>query len=414
MAVGSGAAFFGVWIIAGIATILGALLYAEMVAMMPKSGGPYAYLKAAYPPFWTFLRGWAMFFVSETAAIGAVALVFVYYSGVLIEEFTGYTLGAGEIALMAIGLIWLLTLINCFGVFLSGIFQDLFSFVKILALGAVIGAGFTFGGSLENITTTFWPETFGWFTIVAMGEAMRLAFFSYSGWEGATYVAEEVRNPRKNLPRSLFLGIGGVLLLYLAANAAYLFQLGEDMAASEQVAADAMRLALGSTGGVLISLAIMANTFGNVSSQIMVKGRTWYAMARDGLFFSALGKLNEKYKTPNRALIAQAFWATVLVAAASLARDAYSTVIAFFSFTSTIFNISTFAAVWILRRKYPDAMRPFRTPFFSGVLFIVLTIQSAFLILTLITAFWQSMLGVLLTSTGLLYYVFYVKDEAKS
>lgn len=411
--VGSVSLFYGVWIIGGIATLLGAFLYAELVAMMPKAGGPYAYLKAAYPPVWTFLRGWAMFFVSETGAIAAVSLVFAEYTNALYatlhngQEFSLLV----ELAI-ALGVIWFMTAINSFGVYLSGIVQNIFGFLKLVALGAVISIGFTKGGNAANFNSPFWPDEFNWSTFLAVGAAMRYGFFAYSGWEGPTYIAEEIRNPRRNLPLAMLLGIFGVMLLYLAANSAYIYQLPvSQIQASKWVATDALTAAVGTVGGVLISIAVMLNTFGNVSTQVLCKARTWYAMAKDGLFLGPLAKIHPKYKTPNRALIVQGAWATVLLLAAGFAESAYEAIIDFFSFTSAVFNVMTFVSVWVLRKKFPDAPRPYRAWGFPVTLFLVLLIQGWFLITTLITAFWPSMLGVLLTCTGLFYY--YREDIAK-
>jgi len=397
--------FYGVWLLAAVATLLGAFLYAELVAMIPRSGGPYAYLKAAYPPVWTFLRGWAMFFVSETGAIAAVALVFAEYGNGLFTIFAGYSYSRVVEVIMALSIIWLITIINCFGVSLSGILQNIFSLMKIIALGTVIGICFVKGGHFTHFTDSVADIRFSWSSLLAFGAAMRYAFFAYSGWEGPTYIAEEVRNPRRNLPLSILLGILGVMLLYLAANSAYIYQLPvARIQTSKWVAVDAMKMAIGAAGGIFISIAVMLNTFGNITAQILCKARTWYAMARDGLFFKPLGKVNPKYKTPNMALLVQGIWATVLLTAAGFASQAYEIIIDFFSFTSAIFNVSTFVAVWILRRKYPHLPRPYRAWGYPVTLIIVLVIQIWFMITTLITAFVPSLLGILLTCSGLLYY----------
>jgi len=405
MAVTAVSLFYGVWILGGIATLLGAFCYAELVAMMPKSGGPYAYLKAAYPPVWTFLRGWAMFFVSETASIVAVALVFAEYGSSLFQLLFGHPFAYATEIIIAFSMIWLLTLLNCFGVFFSGVLQNIFMVVKLMALGTIISFGFVKAGNVHHFTSPFWPESFGWASMLAVGQAMRYGFFAYSGWEGATYVAEEVKNPRKNLPLSIILGIVGVMLLYLAANSAYLYQLSvEQIKASPEVATNMMNAVIGTAGGMFIALAIALNTFGNVNTQILVKARTWYAMSRDGLFIPALAKIHPSYRTPNRAMLAQALWASVLLMGSALAGRAYETIIDFFSFTSSIFNVSTFAAVFILRKKYPNAPRPYRVWGYPVTLIIVLTIQIWFMAVTLYTALIPSLLGMLLTCSGLIYY----------
>ena len=184
----------------------------------------------------------------------------------------------------------------------------------------------------------------------------------------------------------------------------------EQIKESKWVATDALQMAIGTAGGVLISIAVMLNTFGNVSTQVLVKARTWYAMAKDGLFFKSFAKIHPKYKTPNIALLVQGIWATVLLIGAAFAESAYEAMIDFFSFTSTVFNIMTFASVWILRRKFPDVHRPYRAWGYPVTLFLVLIIQIWFLITTLITAFIPSMIGVVLTCSGLLYYF---RDDIK-
>lgn len=404
--------FFAVWLLAGAMTMLSALCYAELVAMLPRSGGPYAYLKEAYPPWWAFVRGWAMFFVSETASIAAVALVFAQYAAVLWTATGGAAWPRGLETALAVAGVWLFTWVNVRGVRAGGAVQNVLTVLKLGGLVAVAGAGLALargaglpGGAAEVAAAV--PSTGPgiWATVLAVGAAMRYAFFAFSGWEGATYVAEEVRDPERNLPRSILWGIGVVLGIYLLVNLAYLKQLGPGgMAGSKQVAADAMRAALGPGGAVLIALAVVLSTAGNINAQVMVKARTWHAMARDGMFPRPLGIVDVKRHTPLGALVGQGLWATVLLVAAGLAGRAYETVIDFFAFTSAIFNLSTFIAVWVLRRKMPQAPRPFRVPGWPVTLILVLVIQAAFMVVTLVTAPIPSLLGVALTATGLVWY----------
>ena len=401
--------FYGVWILGGIATILGALCYAELVAMMPKSGGPYVFLKAAYPPVITFLRGWAMFFVSETGAIAAVALFFSETA--LTMFFPG--LDNYSVAIIAIFLVFLLTLANCFGIEFSGTLQNVFSFLKVSILVAIVIISFSSGVQMTNFSDPI-DHPLSWAGILSIFTAMRYGFFAYSGWEGATYVAEEVKNPGKNLPLSLFIGIGFVMVLYLLINSAYINMLGPiSMGTSKVVASDAMQVAIGSVGALLVTVAICISTFGNVNTQLLVKSRTWYAMAKDGLFFKRLSSIHPRYKTPNNSLVAQAFWASVLIVFSTLAESAYEAIIDYFSFTSSVFNVLTFASVFVLRRKFPDAVRPYKTWGYPYTLIIVLLIQLAFMFTTLYTAFVPSLLGILLTLSGLIYYRFKIPEQAK-
>ncbi len=223
--VGCTSLFGLVWVIGGIITIFGAVIYAELTAMMPKSGGPYVFLKEAYGPYIAFIRGWAMFFVSETASIVAVALVFTEYLNAIWEISMGTPFNLPVTFIISLITIWTLTGINLFGVSISGKFQVFFSVIKVGALGAIIGMTLTSfsTGNVQNFVNPLWPETFGWETVLAVGAALRYSFFAFSGWEGATYMAEEVKNPQKTLPLSLFFGIGGVMLLYIGTNLGYLF-----------------------------------------------------------------------------------------------------------------------------------------------------------------------------------------------
>lgn len=259
----------------------------------------------------------------------------------------------------------------------------------------------------------------GWIAALGFFKAMRYGFYAYSGWEGATYVAEEIKNPTRNLPLSLFGGITVVMLIYLLTNLGYVNLLGPDRIAAiygsnSTVAAASMQTAMGTLGSIFVVSAILISAFGNVNTQILVKSRTWFAMARDGLFFSRLSWVHPKYKTPNNALYAQALWASLLILFASRAGwKSYEAIIDYFTFTSSVFNILTFAAVFVLRRKAPDLPRPYKTWGYPYTLIFILLIEAMLLIFTLATSFIPSLLGVLLTLTGLLYYKFAVADDVK-
>jgi len=421
--VGCTSLFGLVWVIGGVITIFGAVVYAELSAMLPKSGGPYVFLKEAYGPFTAFIRGWAMFFVSETASIVAVALVFTEYLSAIWTITTGEPFPLFTTFIISLFTIWLLTAINMYGVNFSGKVQVFFSSLKVAALGAIIGMTLTSfsTGNVGNFTNPLWPESFGWHTVLAVGAALRYSFFAFSGWEGATYVAEEVKNPKRTLPLSRFYGIAGVMVLYIGANLGYLFQLdAKAIVENKWVATAAMKIVLGASGGILISIAVAINAFGNISTQILCKGRTWHAMARDGLFFKSFGTLHPKYGTPNNALIGQGFWASVLLVVSvistymqsgSSGTNAYEMVIDFFSATSTIFNIMVFLSIMVLRKKWPNKVRPYKALLYPWSMYLVVILNGAFLLITLITAFIPSMIGILLTSTGGIYYYFKINKK---
>jgi amino acid transporter len=340
-----------------------------------------------------------------------VALIFAEYLNALWIIAFGEPYGRLALYLIALGTIWALTSVNLFGVYLSGQVQNFFGAVKILAVGGIIGVSFTSWstGSWSHFADPLLPEAWTGSTILVVGAALRYSFFAFSGWEGATYIAEEIKNPRRNLPLSLFIGIAGVMVLYLGANSAYLFQLPPArIAESPWVATEAMKVALGASGGILISIAVMLNTFGNVSTQILCKARTWQAMARDGMFFDSFARLHQRHKTPNNALLGQGIWATVLLTFAILAENSYETIIDFFSATSTIFNVMVFASIFVLRRKFPDVERPYRAWLYPWSLIVILVIYAAFFVITLMTAFKASLIGLALTGTGAIYYYFKV------
>ncbi len=413
---GSVVVFFSTWILGGLLTILSAMLYAEMVSAFPKSGGPYEYLKRAYHPLIPFLRGWAMFFVSETASIVIVAIVFSEYFIKILLIFFSFESSFYLEMFITLFLIWFFSFFNSIGLKFSGWFQDVLSLLKILSLFYIIFVCIGFR------TNSLWefskeePLTFFSF-MSGIGTSLRYSLFTYSGWEGATYVAEEVKNPKRNLPLSLFIGIGLIIFLYLLTNLSYLFQLTpEEISNSKFVAADAVGKAIGSFGIFSISIIIMINTAGNVNAQIFTKARTWHAMSRDGLFFSFLKDLNQN-SLPVKSLFFQALWASVLTILAYSSYFLKSTVsiydrlIDFFAFTSSFFNVLTIIAVWILRKKYPDVERTYKVKYFYLIFFTVLFIYSFYSIMTLLSAFYESLIGIVLTLTGIIYWKYGIKKK---
>ena len=218
----------------------------------------------------------------------------------------------------------------------------------------------------------------------------------------------------------LFLGIGGVMLLYLGANLGYLYQLDiNSIKENKWVATEAIKVVLGASGGILISIAVSINAFTNISTQILCKSRTWHAMARDNLFFKSFGRLNSKYGTPNNALIGQGIWATVLLCCSIASayfqtglnsNNTYETIIDFFSATSTIFNLLTFGSIFVLRKKWPNKSRPYKALFYPWSMIIVISLYFSFLVITLITAFIPSIIGFILTLSGTFYYYYRAKN----
>lgn len=297
----------GVWALGGIIALAGAFTFAELGARYQLAGGGYIYLRDALHPLLAFLYGWTLLLVIATGAIAAVAVTFARYTADL--------MGWGEAAVqpLALGSILLLTLVNIRGVKPGAITQNVFTVLKITALAALIIAGLAAAGApAEPVATAASPAAHrGLVSII--GVALLPVLFAYGGWQQTNFVAAEIVEPKRTLPRALLLGVAGVVLLYVLANAAYVRQLGlAGLADSLAPAADVMRRAVGAKGATFIGIGIAVSTFGFLNLVILVTPRVYQAMAADGLFFGAAQRLHPRFRTPVAALAVQAAWAIVL------------------------------------------------------------------------------------------------------
>jgi APA family basic amino acid/polyamine antiporter len=412
-----------VWGLAGLMTIIGALSYGELAAMMPRAGGQYVYLREAYSPLWGFLYGWTSFLVIQTGTIAAVAVAFSKFLGVLaphlgtrdselfaafasdpavlwghainvklalplpwlsqpLEVFkrTEFTISAGQ--LIGVALILLLTWWNTRGLTQGKWLQNIFTVAKIGGLMAVIIVGLTVtaNGEISQANsadpwnpiarTAQFKKTAGlvgdhWLVValMVMGGAMVGSLFSADAWNNITFTAGEVRNPHRNLPLSLLLGTGLVISLYLLANKAYLSSLpilgtaslrGISNAESDRVGTALIQLASPQNGAALMAIAIMISTFGCQNGLVLSGARLTFAMARDGLFFRGVGRLNQHH-VPAVALWVQAVWASVLVFSGT-----YGELLDYVIFAALLFYALTVAGLFVLRIRRPDAPRPYR------------------------------------------------------
>ncbi|MFQ5926562.1 MAG: APC family permease [Terriglobia bacterium] len=376
-----------VWLLTAFLTIVGALSYAELAAMMPQAGGMYVYLREAYSPLWGFLYGWGLFLVSATATIAAVAIAFAKFLGVfwpLISEtnillhlgtlpWLGKSLDLTTQNLVAIASIAFLTTINCRGIRTGALVQNLFTFAKMAAVLGLVALGLTLGRNLDAIRLNFadfWRNldwSLATFTLLAV--AMVGSIFASFAWENVTFTAGETKNPKRNVPLSLVLGAGTVMALYVMTNFTYLFTLplvgspeGSDVfargiqyAAEDRVGAAAGEVIFGPIGAYLLAAAIMVSTFGCNNGLILSYARVYFAMARDGLFFSRLGRLNPKTHSPNAALVLQGIWASALTLTGT-----YTDLLDFIIFAVLLFYIVTIAGLFVLRYKQPNAERPYK------------------------------------------------------
>ena len=296
------ALILGAWIFGGIIGVGGAFIWAELAATLPEVGGQYAYLREAYHPAIAFLYGWVLLLVIQTGGMAAVSITFARY----FLELTGMHTQDWLVATAALAT---LTLINCFGVKTGGCTQSALMVMKIVAISALVIVGLVLAGKHVTITTAAERES----SLTSFGAAMVPVLFSYGGWQTANFLAAEVKEPRKNLPRGLLLGVLGVVVLYISVNWVCVRSLGpQALAATSTPATAVMRLALGQRGATFIAAAISISTLGFLSQSILTAPRVYFAMADDGLFFRAVAWLDPRTRVPVVAIVLQSVWTIVI------------------------------------------------------------------------------------------------------
>lgn len=368
--VASPGVWLGLWLLGGALTLLGALSYGELCAMMPHAGGQYVFLREAFGPVVAFLYGWTLFLVIQTGTNAAVAIAFAKYLGgvglPLGEKDIVFTLGAFALSraqLVAVAVIALLTWINARGVTEGAFVQNVFTVLKVGAIAVLVAVGF---GSCRGSTSHFAPVLgtelgqaglkMGFLAAVAV--AMSKALFAYDAWNTVTFTAEEIREPQRNLPRALVAGTLATTLAYTAACAVYLYvlPLGRMAAIHEnRVASEVAGVLFGARGVMLVSIAILVSTFGCVNGLILGGARVLFAMARDRVFFPVAGGVHPARHTPSGALVLQGIWSAVLALSGS-----YDRLLTYVVFASLAFNALTVAGLMRLRRTRPNLPRPYR------------------------------------------------------
>jgi APA family basic amino acid/polyamine antiporter len=361
------------WLIGGLIAMAGALCFAELGARAPRAGGGYVYIRQTFGSLPAFLYGWTLLLVIATGAIAAVALSFARYATALIGA-------PDELATpIAIGAILLLSVINFLGVRPGASTQNVFTLLKLLALVVLIGAGLVFTPHVSPVNAQSLPATHS--LGVAIGVALIPVLFSYGGWQQTNFVAEEMKDPERTLPRSLIFGVIGVVVVYVLSNIVYVRQLGvAGLAASTAPAADVMRATVGDLGAKFIAAGITASTFGFLNLVIMATPRVYQAMAADGVFFPAVAALHPRYRTPALALAIQAVWAVVLALSGT-----YGQLLDYATFGDWIFFGLAAATLFVYRRRDRDegaaAATGFRTPgypfvpifFVAGAAYVVIS-----------------------------------------
>ena len=357
------------WVVTAALTLIAALSYGELAAAMPQAGGQYVYLREAFGPLYGFLFGWTMFLVIQTGTIAAVAVAFAKYSGVFLPgvSATNYLFGSGRMGvttqqLLAIAIVVLLTAVNTRGIRAGALVQNVFTVAKTAALLGLVVLGFAIGRNPEAVAanfTGFWRDSDGIVTVIRLvGVAMVGSLFSSDAWNNVTFTAGEVRNPRRNLPLSLALGVAIVSALYIACNFVYLNVLPLDAiqhAPEDRVATAAVARMLGPSAVQVMAAAIMISTFGCTNGLILAGARVYYAMALDRLFFRRAAALDARHHAPVFALVIQCVWACLLTLSGS-----YGDLLDYVIFAVLLFYMLTIAGLFVLRRKRPDLERPYR------------------------------------------------------
>lgn len=409
--VSSPALLIGAWLVTGFMTITAALAYGELAAMMPRAGGQYVYLRESLGPLWGFLYGWTFFLVIQTGTIAAVGVAFGKFLGEFFPWVSSsnwilhlwkvppITIGPMVLGNMDVGLntqnlvaiitVVLLSVVNIYGVKTGAMVQNIFTFAKTAALLGLVLFGIFLGRNAEavaaNFGANFWRNAglgaehlipvgiagatavVGTITVLAVAQVGSL--FSADAWNNVTFTAGEVKNPQRDLPLSLAIGTGAVIVIYIAANFVYLLALplwgdanahtvlgrGIQHAAEDRVGTATMQQMFGQVGAKLMAFAILLSTFGCNNGLILSGARVYYAMAKDRLFFRPAANLHPRYKTPAVALAIQAVWTCILCLSGT-----YGQLLDYTIFAVLVFYILTLVGLFVLRRTQPNAERPYK------------------------------------------------------
>lgn len=429
--VGSAGWLILIWLLTGFVTVIAAVSYGELSAMFPKAGGQYVYLKEAYNKLIAFLYGWSFFAVIQTGTIAAVGVAFSKFAAYLYEPLSDtnilYTLGSFQLnaaQLVSIVTIMLLTYINSRGVKDGKILQTFLTIIKILSLLGLILGGFFFAANTEVWNANWadawntrsfdaahgsWVSIGGTALLSGIAAAMVGSLFSSDAWVGVTFIAGEIKDPKRNVGLSLFLGTFIVSVIYILANLMYIsvMPLNEiALAKSDRVAVAAAKYIFGDIGTRTIAIMIMISTFACNNGLIMAGARVYYTMAKDGLFFKKAAELN-KSSVPGWALWFQCIWASLLCLTGK-----YGDLLDYVMIIVVIFYILTIFGIFILRKKQPDAVRPYKAFGYPVMPFIYIIVATAICIALLITKFSTCGWGVLIMLAGIpVYYLSKPKEE---
>jgi basic amino acid/polyamine antiporter, APA family len=424
-----------VWIIAGMFSLLGALIFAELGAMLPETGGIYVYFRRMFGDFVAFLYGWAAFSVINTAAVAAISFVCAQYANYFLHlprfdaateqaivwhiPFIGdlYPLENFGVKALAVLLVMLLTTLNYLSVKAGSAFQMISTFIKIIVIAAlIVGIFFSGKGEIAHFVQADHPKE-GWGLLSGIIVAMTGAFYAYDGWINVTFIAGEIKQPQKNIPKSLAAGVFACILVYVLVNQAYLYVLPvEKIAASPLVASDAISVALGTTGGAIVAALIVICTLGAINGNIMATCRVTYAMGKDKVFLPWTGKTHTKFQTPGNALWLHGIWTAVFIITGS-----FDMLADMFVFITWIAYGLGAAGIFLLRKKMHDYPRPYKIWGYPVVPVLFIAFSAFYLVITVwndVTNYLahrqpviNSVLGLAITALGLPLYFYFRKKQ---
>jgi basic amino acid/polyamine antiporter, APA family len=404
------------WILAGGITLLAGLACAELGAMFPEAGGQYVFMREAYGSFTAFLYGWVLFTAGNSAALASMGIAVALFLGQAVPSLAadhvlatfslfGLPFALKTESVIAAGSVILITAINLRSVKVAAWLQNLTALAYLFAVLGIVAVGFAWGhGSWSHFNSA--PKN-GWMPITAagIGVAMIPLFYSYDGWEFLSWVGGEIKDPRRNLPLALILGIVLIIVTYLLANAVYLYALTPaQLAQTTTPAAAAMGILFSSDVGRWLSLFIAAISFGSASVVVLGGARIYYSMAQDGAFFRAMTRLHPRWKTPVTSLLAQCAWVCILILSSR-----YDQLYTCFIFMMTLTYAMTVGAVLVLRHTQPDRPRPYRCFGYPWLPIVYLVVASGFVISTFIAKPRESIIGLALALLGVPLYWYWRK-----
>ena len=407
--------FLVIWIVGVCVTLLACFAFAELGGMFPQAGGQYVYMREAYGDAAGFLYGWMYFTVSATGTMAALGVGFATYLGQAFPALQAQraVLGMGPVTvtrghLIALAAIALQTLINIFGVKKGAILQNVTTWAKFAAIGSFIVLGLALGhGSWSHYHQAMPAAPGSASMLTAIGIALIAVFWAYDGWVYITFVAGEVKDPQRNLPRSLILGMALVGLVYIAINAVYLYALPmKEIAAHETVAQTAAVSMFSPRIAPWLSLMVALSCFGAIGPCLMTGARVYYAMAEDGVFFRALARVHPRWHTPAISLVLQAVWASILALSGR-----YDQLFTYVMFMMVLSYVLTVAGLFILRRKKPEAERPYRCTGYPVLPALYVILGSLWAINAALEKKKETLVGVVIVLVGVPFYLYWKRQR---